>query len=187
MTQLSVEDIVKGCKKGHAPCQKALVKRYSGLLYSICLRYIGDETKSQDILQDAFIRIFKYIKNFDPDKGNLQSWMRKVTVNTALKAIQCKIPVTHSLSVDYNDKVSFEPKILDKMAADEVLAVIQSLPDGYRQVFNLAVIEGYSHREIAEMMNIKEASSRSNLSRAKQLLRTKLLAFKNSESWVKIV
>jgi RNA polymerase sigma-70 factor (ECF subfamily) len=187
MTELSIDDIIKGCKEGHAPCQKALVNRYSGLLYSICLRYIGDETKSQDALQDAFIRIFKYIKTFDSDKGSLQAWMRKIAVNTALKTIQSKIPQSSSLSIDINNNLSIEPKILDKMAADEVLAVIQSLPDGYRQVFNLSVIEGYSHKEIAAMLDIKEVSSRSNLSRAKQLLRTKLLSFKNSESWAKIV
>ena len=184
---LLIDEIIRGCKQGHSSCQKALVNRYSGLLFSICLRYVGDETKSQDVLQDAFIRIFKYIKNFDSDKGSLQAWMRKIAVNTALKSIKSKIPQTSSLSIDINNNISIEPKILDKMAADDLLAVIKSLPDGYRQVFNLFVIEGYSHKEIGKKLNIQEVSSRSNLSRAKQLLRTKLLSYKNSESWAKIV
>lgn len=187
MTELSIEDIILGCKRGHSQCQKALVNRYSGLLYSICLRYIGDETKAQDILQDTFIRIFKYIKNFDPDKGSLQAWMRKITVNTALKDLSKKSIKSTTLSIDINDKVSVQPDILSKMAADELLELVRNLPEGFRQVFNLSVIEGYNHKEIAAMLNIKEVSSRSNLSRAKQLLRNKLLEFKSSESWVKII
>lgn len=187
MSQLSIEDIIYGCKKGHADCQKALVNRYSGLLYTVCLRYMGDETKSKDVLQDAFIRIFKYIKNFDPGKGSLQAWMRKIVINTALRDLQSKKINTSSLSLDINENASIEPSILDKMAADDLMQLIQALPDGYRQVFNLSVIEGYSHKEIGDMLGIKEVSSRSNLSRAKQLLRTKLLALKKDETWVKII
>ncbi len=187
MQELTVEDIITGCKKGHSTCQKALVNRYSGLLYSVSLRYIGDETRAKDVLQDSFIRIFKYINKFDSDKGSLQSWMRKIVINTALKTISKKSLESSTISIDINDKVSVQPDILDKMAADELLKLVMTLPEGYRQVFNLSVIEGFNHREIASMLNIKEVSSRSNLSRAKQLLRTKLLAFKKSESWVKII
>ena len=187
MSQLTIEDIINGCKKGHAECQKALVNRYSGLLYTVCLRYMGDETKSKDVLQDAFIRIFKYINNFDSDKGSLQAWMRKIVVNTALRNLQSKKINTSTLSLDINENASIEPSIIDKMAVDDLMKLIQTLPDGYRQVFNLSVIEGYSHKEIGKMLNIQEVSSRSNLSRAKQLLRTKLLALKKDETWVKII
>lgn len=185
MPEPTLEHIISGCKQGHAPCQKALVQRYSGFLFSICLRYIGDETKSKDVLQDAFIRIFKYIRSFDADKGSLKTWMSKIVVNTALKQINKKGLENSTLTIDFNDKVSVEPSILDKMATDDLLELVRSLPEGYRQVFNLSVIEGYSHKEIAKMLKIKEVSSRSNLSRAKQILRIKLMAFKNSESWAR--
>ena len=185
MPDPKLEYIISGCKQGLAPCQKALVQRYSGFLYSICLRYIGDETKSKDVLQDAFIRIFKYIKSFDADKGSIKAWMSKILVNTALKHINREGLKNSTLTIDFNDKVSVEPSILSKMATDDLLELVRSLPEGYRQVFNLSVIEGYSHKEIAALLKIKEVSSRSNLSRAKQILRTKLLAFKNSESWAR--
>ena len=184
--QLSIEHIISGCKEGHANCQQELVHRFSGLLYSVCLRYIGDTTKSQDVLQDSFIRIFRYIDKFDSDKGSLQAWMRKVTVNVALKSLSKKSLNTTSLSVDYNDKVSVAPDAISNMSAENLMDVVRTLPDGYRQVFNLSVIEGYSHGEIGEKLGIAEVTSRSNLSRAKQILRKKLNSYQNNESWGKI-
>ncbi len=184
--QLKLDHIIEGCRNGKANSQKALVNQFSGLLYSICLRYLGDEAKAKDCLQDSFIRIFKYFKNFDGSKGSLQSWMRKITVNVALKTLNKNKLDTTPLSLDYNDKMSVAPDAVSKMSVDDLMKVVQSLPDGYRQVFNLSVIEGYNHREIAEMLGIQEVTSRSNLSRAKQLLRKKLISFQNSESWVKI-
>lgn len=183
---LTIESIISGCQQNHAGCQKALVNRYSGLLYSICLRYVGDATIAQDTLQDAFIRIFKYFEKFDPDKGSLQAWMRKVTVNVALKSLNKKSLNTTSLSVDYNDKVSVAPDAISNMSVDNLMEVVRTLPDGYRQVFNLSVVEGYSHKEIGDMLGIQEVTSRSNLSRAKQLLRKKLNSLYKTESWVKI-
>lgn len=184
--QLTIDNIIQGCKAGNPASQKALVKQFSGQLYSVCLRYIGDATKSQDILQDAFIRIFKYFEKFDPDKGSLQGWMRKITVNVALKSLNKKVLNTTSLSLDYNDNVQVAPDAISKMSVDDLMSIVRTLPDGYRQVFNLSVIEGYNHKEIASMIGIQEVTSRSNLSRAKQILRKKLSAFQKSESWVKI-
>ena len=185
--QLNIEQIVAGCRKGHHACQRALVDRYSELLYTICLRYMGDESKSKDVLQESFIRIFKSIKNFDPDKGSLQAWMRKITVNMALKALSKNSIPTSGFTIELNDRISVMPTALDKLNAEDLMKIIRTLPEGYRQVFNLSVIEGYSHKEIAEMLGIEEVSSRSNLSRAKNLLRKKLIAFKKNESWIKII
>jgi RNA polymerase sigma-70 factor (ECF subfamily) len=184
--QLTIEHIISGCKEGHAKCQQELVHRFSGLLYSVCLRYMGDATKSQDVLQDSFIRIFKYIDTFDSDKGSLQAWMRKITVNVALKSLNKKSLNTTPLSVDYNDKVSVAPDAISNMSAESLMDVIRTLPEGYRQVFNLSVIEGYNHREIGEQLGIAEVTSRSNLSRAKQILRKKLNKYQTNESWAKI-
>ncbi len=184
---LTTDQIIQGCRQGHSSCQKALVDRYSQLLFTICLRYMRDETKSKDVLQEAFIRIFKSLKNFDPDKGSLQAWMKKITVNMALKTLNKKKLQYSGFTVEINDALSVEPSALDNMQAADLLKIVQSLPEGYRHVFNLSVIEGYSHKEIAELLKIEEASSRSNLSRAKQLLRKKLNAFQKNESWVKII
>lgn len=185
--QLTTEEIVAGCRKGQSACQKALVDRYSESLYTVCLRYMGDESKSKDVLQDSFIRIFKSFKNFDSDKGTLHSWMRKITVNMALKSLKKNAIPTTGFTIDINENLSVMPTAIEKMKAEDLMKIIQSLPEGYRQVFNLSVIEGYNHKEISEMLGIEEVSSRSNLSRAKSLLRKKLIAFKKNESWVKII
>lgn len=184
---LTIDDIVNGCLKGNAQCQRALVNRTSASLYSVCLRYMANEAKAKDVLQETFIRVFKSIKNFDTDKGTLNGWMRKIAVNQCLKAIEKDKIRFSPLSVEYDNIVSMEPSALHNMEADDLMKVVQTLPDGYRQVFNLSVIEGYSHKEIAEKLSIQEVSSRSNLSRAKQILRNKLIAFKKTGSWIKIM
>lgn len=183
----SIEQIITGCKKGQPVHQRALVDGYSELLYSVALRYMGEKMLAQDVLQEAFIRIFRFINDFDSDKGSLTAWMRKITVNVALKKLSKKKHKVTELSYEVSQKLSTEADILDKLNCDEILDVVRSLPDGYRQIFNLSVIEGYSHREIGEMIGIQEVSSRSKLSRAKQLLRNKLLNSYKSESWTKRV
>lgn len=183
--QLSIEKIITGCRKGRADCQRALVDNYSELLYSICLRYTGDETKSKDVLQEAFIRIFRYIDKYDPNKGALTTWMRKICVNVALRSLKKKNLEVSTLTVEFNNRVIIEPEILSKFGREDLMKVVMTLPDGYRQVFNLSVIEGYSHKEIGKMLGIQEVSSRSNLSRAKQILRKKLQAYQNSDQWIK--
>lgn len=145
---------------------------------------MGNETIAKDVLQEAFIRIFKSFKTYDPDRGSLTAWMRKITVNVALRMLSKKHLKTTTLTVEFNDKQSTAPEILQKLRHEEIMDVVRSLPEGYRQVFNLAVIEGYSHREIGQMLGMQEVSSRSKLSRAKQILRNKLMAFKNSDRWI---
>lgn len=183
--QLTIEEIITGCRNGQAHCQRALVNNYSELLYSICLRYTGDETKSKDVLQESFIRIFKYFKSYDSDKGSLTAWMRKITVNVALRSLKKKNLEVSSLTVDINNRAAVEPEVMARFGKEDLMKVVMTLPDGYRQVFNLSVIEGYSHKEIAEMLGIQEVSSRSNLSRAKNILRKKLNATKKSDQWIK--
>jgi len=182
-----IAEIIAGCRKGEALYQRALVDNYSELLFSVALRYMGDESRAKDVLQETFIRVFKSFKTFDPNKGSISTWMRKITVNVALRSLSKKHLKTSTLTIEFNEKYSTAPEILQKMEHDDIMAVVQSLPEGYRQVFNLAVIEGYSHKEIGEMLGLEEVSSRSKLSRAKQLLRKKLLASKNSDSWIKTV
>lgn len=183
--QLTIEDIIDGCRTGQANCQRALVDNYSELLYSVCLRYTGDETKSKDVLQESFIRIFKFFKTYDTNKGSLTAWMRKICVNVALRSLRKKNLEVSTLTVDFNNRIAVEPEVMANFGKDDLMKVVMTLPEGYRQVFNLSVIEGYSHREIGEMLGIKEVSSRSNLSRAKQILRKKLQAYKNSDQWIK--
>jgi len=185
-SNLEIQHLVQGCIQQDENCQRALVHQFSGMLYSICLRYIGDAHKAKDTLQDSFIRIFKAIHQYNPERGSLQGWMRKITVNVALKQLKKEKlrkegPMTENLT-DFHRA----PKVAEKLDTDDLMKLVMTLPEGYRQIFNLSVIEGYNHREIGKMVGIEEATSRSQLSRAKQLLRQKISKLENSESWARI-
>lgn len=183
---LTTQHIIEGCLEGKASFQKELVIKFSGMLYTVCLRYMKSEMEAQDILQDSFIKIFKNIASYDSSRGSFEGWIRKITVNTALKELgKRKLNVT-SMSFEIIEHKSEDPWIINKLNADELLSFVRALPDAYRQVFNLSVIEGYSHREIGKMVGIEEGTSRSNLSRAKQILRKKISETKNLSSWAKI-
>lgn len=180
-----IQRLIKGCVDQKPTCQRELVDRFSGMLYTVCLRYMGDAFKAQDVLQDSYIRIFKAINKFDCNKGSLQGWMRKITINVALKQLNRDKVRRVSEITEQMQGFQKEPEIAEQMAAQDLLKVVQTLPDGYRQIFNLSVVEGYNHREIAEMLSIEEVTSRSQLSRAKQLLRKKLNKLQTDESWVR--
>jgi len=160
--------------------QRQLVDLQGDRLYAICLRYVGDTHTAKDALQESFIRIFKHIKKYDAKKGSFNTWISTITVRQCLSVIDRR-KLTSSLYNDKNELLKIvnesrqqEPKIIDKMNADDLMLVVRTLPDGYREVFNLAVIEGYSHKEIGELLGYKESYSRTILTRAKNLLRDKL-------------
>jgi len=182
-----IEILISGCRKGQARHQKALVQNYSDLLFSVCRRYMGEDSKAQDALQETFIRIFRSFHTYNPDKGALTSWMRKIAVNCCLRSLgKKKLEISNLSIVDYDQRYSIDPEAVSNLQRDDLMEIVKSLPEGYRQVFNLAVIEGYSHREIGELLGIKEVSSRSNLSRAKDLLRKKINESNSREQWTKI-
>lgn len=181
-----IADLIAGCRKGKARYQKALVNDYSDLLFSICRRYMGDEGKAQDALQETFIRVFRSFNTYDDQKGALTTWMRKIAVNCCLRSLsKKKLEISNLSIVDYDQRYSIEAEAVSNLNHEDLMTLVQSLPDGYRQVFNLSVIEGYSHRDIGTLLGIQEVSSRSNLSRAKVLLRKKIAELKSSEQWTK--
>lgn len=185
--QYSVQDILTGCQNDNPTYQKALVHKYSDTLYAICIRYVGCRNLAKDVLQESLINAFKAIKRFDTNKGSLEGWLRKITVNCCLKQLKKnKSKQTYDMTDDHYDIMTTDNLVISKIKVDEIMQVIQELPDGYRQVFNLSVIEGYNHREIAQMLDIQEVTSRSNLSRAKAILRKIMLQKQKKEQWVKI-
>lgn len=179
--------LVTGCVKQDPIAQKELVEKFSSMLYTVCLRYMGDSHTAKDILQDSFIRIFKGIHTFDSERGSLQGWMRRVTINVALKQIKKNKKRQESEIGDNEIGMEKQPVITDQLAAEDLLKVVQTLPEGYRQIFNLSVVEGYNHREIGKMLDIEEVTSRSQLSRAKQLLRKKLQNMQTDDSWARTI
>lgn len=171
-------DTIKQCQKGDRSAQRAVYLAYSPKMFGVCLRYIPNYEMAQDVLQDGFIRVFSNIKSFSFN-GSIEGWIRKVIVNTALE---------HLRKQNENDRVDIaslksQPLFEDFHQTDYhfLLSIVSSLPDQYRIVFNLYAIEGYSHNEIGEMLNITESTSKSNYSRAKAILRKKLEILKETD------
>ena len=168
---MSEEELIQACLRGNPQAQRALYERYKVSLFRLCLRYAGDRAEAEDFLQESFIRIFNDLKNYRGE-GAFGGWMRRVTLNAALQQLRKKSRRP--------DEMQFEPalhileetaNLFDEMDAEALTGMIQRLPPGYRAVFNLYVIEGFSHREIADMLGISESASKTQLFKAKAALR----------------
>ncbi len=169
--------IIVGCKKGIAKYQKALVLKYSGMLMTVARRYSYDKSYAKDILQEAFVKIFKSLDRYE-EQGAFEAWMRRIVIHTALKYFD-----KSSFKKEHHGLENYElsqdvPKVFLKFNEEEIMNYINQLPDGYKQVFNLFVIEGYSHKEIGEILNIGESTSRSQLARARKILQNQLISAK---------
>ncbi len=142
------------------------------MLMSICRRYVKDQPTAKDILQESLIRIFKNIDGYK-SIGSFEGWMRKITVRCALGHLDKKHVRRESSVADINSDEITMPLALDNLGVEDIIKLVQELPPGFRSVFNLKIIEGYNHREISEMLGITESASRSQLTRARQLLQRK--------------
>lgn len=165
------EQLVAGCLKGDPIAQKALYQTYARKMMSICMRYAPGREQAQDILQDGFVKVFQKMDHYRGD-GPLGGWIARTMVNTALDHIRRNKPFEHSLDLTEAEHLhAIDEQVLASMGADELLALIQALPPGYRTVFNLFVIEGYPHKEIGAMLNISENTSKSQFMKARAFLR----------------
>ncbi len=170
--QLTEQQIIKACQRGNKPGQYELVRRYSGMLMTICLRYAPDRPAAKDILQESFIAIFRNIDNYKPT-GSFEGWIRQITVRSALRWLRDKKQKEEAMVVNFSEHEEQSPEIYSQLKMEELVGLIQQLPAGFRTVFNLNVIEGYAHKEIANMLDITESASRSQLSRARKILQQK--------------
>jgi RNA polymerase sigma factor (sigma-70 family) len=170
---LNENELIRGCQNLDGTAQHKLFQVYAGKLLTICRRYAGDRHEAEDMLQEAFINIFKNINQYK-SLGSFEGWIRRITVNAAIQVLQKrKIRFTEIKNVPFEPESRDNSVLLD-LEAEDLLKVISLLPDGYRTVFNLFVLEGYSHEEIAQMMKIETATSRSQLSKARAMLREKI-------------
>lgn len=168
---MSDRELVDLCMKGDRAAQKKLFDTYSGQMMAVCLRYAGNPSTAGDMMQEGFIKVFDKLSQY---KGNgaLGGWIRTIMVHSAL--IYLRKEKKHAFHEPPEEQLglpdaSFD--VLAKMSADEILQVVAKLPDGYRTVFNLYAIEGYSHKEIAEQLDISESTSKTQFHKAKQHLR----------------
>ncbi len=139
----------------------------------ICTRYLKNSALAEDALQETYIRIFKSINNVS-DASTFEAWMRKIAVNESLKQCKKRIPFSDVESIDMKQHIHIMPTIEDELSKNDLLKVLNALPDHYRVIFNLYEIEGYSHKEISKMFNIGESTSRTKLMRAKELIKSYL-------------
>ncbi len=164
------EQLIHGCVEGNAVAQKLLYDTYSRKMMGVCLRYASDYEEAQDILQDGFVKVYQKLGSFQ-HKGSLEGWIRRTVVNTALDNFRRNKQHRHQVelgAVDY--LLEADDNVLSSLAAKDLLKIIQKLPSGYRTVFNLFAIEGYSHKEIADQLEISENTSKSQFRKAKAYL-----------------
>lgn len=161
--------LVKECVRGNPAAQRALYERFSGKMYGLCLRYAKNEQLAQDILQDGFIRVYEKLSSFR-NEGSLEGWIRRLIVNVAIRACQRQARMYVVTDLEEAASQAGPEEIEGSFAQQELLDMIQDLPDGYRLVFNLYAIEGYTHKEVAQKLNISEGTSKSQLSRARKAL-----------------
>ena len=166
---ISDSDLIRGCMESDRRMQEELYRRFSPRMYAVCLRYAGNAEEAEDILQEGFIKVFKKLDSFR-NEGSFEGWIRRIFVNTAIEHFRRKkylLPVTEKEENTIEGKYT---SVLDDLGAKDIMALVQELSPGYRTVFNMYVVEGYTHKEIADQLGISEGTSKSQLSRAKVIL-----------------
>jgi len=166
---ITERDLIEGCLKGDRRMQELLYQHFAPKMYAVCLRYAGNAEDARDILQDGFVKVFRSLDRYRGE-GSFEGWVRRIFVNTAIEHYRKQ---ANLYTVPENQETLIEDKdlsALDNLAMKDLVALIQQLSPGYRTVFNLYAVEGYTHKEIAELLGISEGTSKSQLARAKAIL-----------------
>ncbi len=175
MGKTQIHQLIRRCLRKDTAAQKMLYDQYKHDWFLCCLRYSKDKKDAEDILQDGLISIFRDLKSFDSDKASFATWSNKVMVNAALQYLRKWKKLKYStVSIEHAAMISSPQDIFSTIGTKELTTLIQNLPAGYRVVFNMYVIEGYKHREIAEKLGISVGTSKSQLFKAKEMLRNQL-------------
>lgn len=169
------EQLVKLCLENNRNAQKELFEKYSRKMMSLCLRYAGNEDNAKDILQEGFIKVFTHLKDYS-GSGNLSGWIKTIMVNTALNFIKKSVYLTELIEMEEEHAVTEREQSESRLGEQELLKLIRTLPDGFRTIFNLFAIEGYSHKEIAGMLGISENTSKTQYLRARARLQKMIIA-----------
>ena len=172
---MTEERLIKGSIEGNARVQKQLYERYSPAMYGICLRYAGDPDEAADILQEGFIKVFTRLEDYRYE-GSFEGWIKRIIINTAINHLikQKKHQGQEDIEEVYGETMP-DPSALDRLQHRDLIRMVQQLPPGYRMVFNLYEIEGYSHKEIAEIMGISINTSKTQLLHARRYLQRKII------------
>jgi RNA polymerase sigma-70 factor (ECF subfamily) len=171
---ISENELIDGCLNNDRKAQKLLYEKYSSKMFGVCMRYAKSK---EDILSDSFVQVFVKLSSFKRE-GSFEGWIRRIVVNTSITAYR------NNLKFNLNDEISEVHQLsddnetaIDLLNVQQIKSIIQQMPDGYRMIFNLYVIEGYNHREIADLVGINEGTSKSQFSKAKKWLQNRLIKY----------
>ena len=179
MTETFNQELIDSCIRGDRAAQKALYDRLAPRMFPVCIRYIGDRDAAEDILQDGFVTLFTHLKSYKGE-GSFEGWARRIFVTTALMSLRKKDALKMSEDLEAARNLRAETvSQTQNIGYKELMKLIMTLPPGFRAVFNMYVIEGYSHKEIGEMLGISETTSRTQLSRARIWLQNKIKEIEN--------
>lgn len=168
------EQLIQKCLRNEPKAQKQFYKAFAAKMYGICLRFVKNEMEADDLLQEGFIKVFENLKNFR-NEGSIEGWVRRIIVNTAINYIKKNVVFHQEVDIENIGEFEIiEDSAISKLSMEDLLKMIQDLPDGKRMVFNLYTFEGYAHHEIAEIMGISVNTSKSQLAKAKKILQEKL-------------
>jgi len=174
---ISESDLIKGCIAGDKRMQEELYNRFAPKMYAVCLRYANNSNDAQDLLQEGFIKVYRNLHRFRAE-GSFEGWIRRVFINSSIEHFRKKSAQLSTVSdKEENTIEDSDISALDSLAEKDIIRLVQELSPGYRTVFNLYVVEGYSHREIGELLGISEGTSKSQLARAKAILQKKVTQY----------
>ena len=169
------DKLIQACLRGKSSAQRQLYELHRTSMFMLCLRYMPTREDAEDVLQEGFIKVFRDLKQFDRKRGQLKYWMKRVFINTALEHLRSKKRFFPTEEINPNsDLHAVNDEVFSRMSVKELIQLIKRLPTGYRVVFNMYVIEGYSHKEIAEKLNVSVSTSKSQLFKAKAMLRKQI-------------
>jgi RNA polymerase sigma-70 factor (ECF subfamily) len=174
INEKNLDEILEGCKQGRADAERLLFKQFFGYAKSIALRYSSGEIEAQEIINDGFLKVFKNLANYDFAQP-FKAWLRRIIINTAIDYYRRKQKYAMMSFPEQMPEAAFDENVLDSISADEIMALVRNLTPAYRTVFMMYVVDGYNHREIGEMLNINEGTSKSNLAKARAKLQDMIL------------
>lgn len=169
-----LDEIIEACKQGRADAERLLFKQFFGYAKSIALRYSSGEVEAQEIINDGFLKVFKNLPTYDFAQP-FKAWLRRIIINTAIDYYRRKQKYAMMSFPEQMPEATFNESVLDNISADEIMALVRNLTPAYRTVFMMYVVDGYNHREIGEMLNINEGTSKSNLAKARAKLQDMIL------------
>jgi RNA polymerase sigma-70 factor (ECF subfamily) len=181
---LEYKELIEACVKGDRSAQREFYDLFSKRMYLVCLRYTKSQMEAEDVLQDSFIKVFNNLKGYRGE-SRLEFWIKRIVINTAINSQRKKLYMYPMVDVEDLKNEFDTSKALSNFEMEDLLNMIRQLPTGCQTIFNLFAIEGYSHKEIAEMLEVSEGTSKSQFARARKLLQSKIAAEDKTESYEK--